>query len=1171
MQIENLVIDANNFANFNPMQKKALNIGIFDKSVVVSSPTAAGKTIIAELCSLNSIINKKKKVVYTCPLRALASEHFNDFKKKYSKKLGIRIAISTGDFDSSSNYLQNYDLIFTTFEKLDSLLRHRASWLSAIGLLIIDEIHELDSDRGPTIEITITKLRHSNPHLQFLALSATIPNAKEIAQWLNANLVESSYRPVKLLEGVLFDGVIEFRPKTEQIEKKKEPLPSIVFDTLKKQKQALVFANTRKRSSSMAKKLSSITESVLTKREKIKLENASKKILSTLESPTEQCAQLAEAVKKGCAFHNAGLLSSQRKVVEDLFRQGEIKIVCSTPSLAAGINMPAFRVVIPSLYRYTSLGNVRIPVREYKQMCLPHDAKIFTEEFGEIEIGKVVNKKLKCKVLSWSEKTKKLEFKHVKTYFNNGRNKLLKLKTNVGGSIKLTPNHPVLIKEKEKFVWKKANDIRKADKLIHLKNIGDLKNNSLFFIDLLPRDNSVYVQNVGSLIFEAKRKLKLTEKELSSKLKVNYKTIYHQKHNKKAIPFEAVLKLCDLLLYSKQKRVNTIRKVKTACGTPALIPKMVNADFLWLAGFIATDGNINHIIDKRTKSEYTTIRLFNKNKKLINKVNKILKNFELTSYIRKREDGLITLEVGATLISKILKNHFGIPFGNKTTNVKVPNFLFNSSKELIGAYLGGVFDGDGNYNEATQRYGSKVRRVLFVSASKEFANGIQKLLLRLGIVATLFEKRKKLRVLLKNKFVSFKKPTFYVVFRKIEYLIKFQQYAQITKCKIDVSYSGYHNINKFHNKADEQIELVGVLKKKRIDKTVNVYNLQIEGNENYFADDILVHNCGRAGRPAFDSSGQSILFANSQMESDELFETYINGEIESIYSKLGIEPVLRTHLLSVIATNFVFDLASMEEFFSKTFYAHQFKDMGEFFEKISKILKELEEMGFVKSSDKKFSATLLGNRVSELYLDPFSAFEMITALKQNKFFDLSYLFLLTNTSEFYPQFSVSKKFEPELWERLQEEKEFLPVKVDEEMFFDENLLKKFNSTLLLSEWINEISEENILKQFNTAPGLLRTKLLLCDWLAYSASELSRLLGLKKHIAPLNRLRKRLKNGVKAELIFLTELRGIGRVRARRLFRAGIKSISDVKKTDIKDLERVIPPAVAVKIKHQLKL
>jgi len=697
MQIEKLVIDANNFANFNPMQKKALDIGIFDKSVVVSSPTAAGKTIIAELCSLNSIINNKKKVVYTCPLRALASEHFNDFKKKYSKKLGIRIAISTGEFDSSSNYLQNYDLIFTTFEKLDSLLRHRASWLSSIGLLIVDEIHELDSDRGPTIEITITKLRHSNPHLQFLALSATIPNAKEISSWLNANLVESSYRPVKLLEGVLFDGVLDFHSKTEPIEKKKEPLLSIVFDTLKKQKQALVFANTRKRSSSMAKKLSSITESVLTKREKIKLENASQKILSTLESPTEQCAQLADAVKKGCAFHNAGLLSSQRKVVEDLFRQGEIKIVCATPTLAAGINMPAYRVVIPSLYRYTSLGNMRIPVREYKQIS------------------------------------------------------------------------------------------------------------------------------------------------------------------------------------------------------------------------------------------------------------------------------------------------------------------------------------------------------------------------------------------------------------------------------------------------------------------------------------------GRAGRPKYDKTGQSVLFANSKMESDELFESYINGEIESIYSKLGIEPILRTHLLSVIATNFVFDLASMEEFFSKTFYAHQFKDMGEFFEKISKILKELEEMGFVKSSDKKFSATLLGNRVSELYLDPFSAFEMITALKQNKFFDLSYLFLLTNTSEFFPQFSVSKKFEPELWERLQEEKDLLPVKVDEEMFFDENLLKKFNSTLLLNEWINEISEENILKQFNTAPGLLRTKLLLCDWLAYSASELSRLLGLKKHIAPLNRLRKRLKNGVKAELIFLTELRGIGRVRARRLFRAGIKSISDVKKTDIKDLERVIPPAIAMRIKQQLKI
>ncbi|MBI5872190.1 DEAD/DEAH box helicase [archaeon] len=224
VNIEQLVLSANNFLDFNEVQKKALKKHWNSKNLVISSPTASGKTIIAELCALNSILEKKRKVVYTCPLRALASEHFNDWKAKYSKGQKIRMALSTGDFDSSSNYLQNYDLIFTTFEKLDSLLRHNAEWLSSIGLLIIDEIHELDSERGPCIEMVASKLRQLNPKVQILALSATIPNSRQIAKWLNAELVESNYRPVKLKEGVYFNEAIHFAKEREGLKSSQKVL-----------------------------------------------------------------------------------------------------------------------------------------------------------------------------------------------------------------------------------------------------------------------------------------------------------------------------------------------------------------------------------------------------------------------------------------------------------------------------------------------------------------------------------------------------------------------------------------------------------------------------------------------------------------------------------------------------------------------------------------------------------------------------------------------------------------------------------------------------------------------------------------------------------------------------------------------------------------------------------
>ncbi|MCD6434078.1 MAG: DEAD/DEAH box helicase, partial [Candidatus Diapherotrites archaeon] len=131
-QIAEIVLKANGYVELNKLQKEIIERNLIDRSLVVSAPTASGKTLIAELFILNTFFNKRKKAIYICPLRALASEHFRDFKRKY-RKYGIKIAISTGDFDSSSRYLSNYDVIFLTYEKLDSLQRHNASWLHDVA------------------------------------------------------------------------------------------------------------------------------------------------------------------------------------------------------------------------------------------------------------------------------------------------------------------------------------------------------------------------------------------------------------------------------------------------------------------------------------------------------------------------------------------------------------------------------------------------------------------------------------------------------------------------------------------------------------------------------------------------------------------------------------------------------------------------------------------------------------------------------------------------------------------------------------------------------------------------------------------------------------------------------------------------------------------------------
>lgn len=193
-----------------PAQEKSIKKGLLQgKNLLVCTPTASGKTLIAELAALKSIIEGKGKAVYIVPLKALASEKYKDFKRRYGKI--AKIALSIGDIDSADPFLVDYDLIICTSEKMDSLIRHHASWLSNIKTVIVDEIHLLnDTERGPTLEILLTILKQLLKNAQIIALSATIGNAEELAEWLNADLIVDEWRPVKLHKGIYLDGEIEF-------------------------------------------------------------------------------------------------------------------------------------------------------------------------------------------------------------------------------------------------------------------------------------------------------------------------------------------------------------------------------------------------------------------------------------------------------------------------------------------------------------------------------------------------------------------------------------------------------------------------------------------------------------------------------------------------------------------------------------------------------------------------------------------------------------------------------------------------------------------------------------------------------------------------------------------------------------------------------------------------
>jgi helicase len=690
------VLKAYNFDNLNPIQSESIKKGLFENNLIVAAPTASGKTLCAVLAGLNCYYNKKMKMVYLCPLIALAQEHYSSFKEKF-EKFGIKIALSIGDYDSSDPWLREYDWIICSNEKADSLIRHGAEWINDIGLIVVDEIHMLtDNSRGPTLEILLTRLKEIAPRAQIIGLSATISNAKEIAEWLNADFVFSEWRPVKLYEGVSFDHTIQFQGKRSyELDEKLWHELAIVDNSLKNKKQVLFFVSSRRNAESLAEKLSEEMKKYLSQKDIENLSKISEDSLNVLEVPTKQCKRLAKCLKSGVAFHHAGLLGKQKKIIEDNFRKGDIKVIVATPTLAMGVNLPSHRVVIRDAKRfYSGYGARYIPVLEYKQMA------------------------------------------------------------------------------------------------------------------------------------------------------------------------------------------------------------------------------------------------------------------------------------------------------------------------------------------------------------------------------------------------------------------------------------------------------------------------------------------GRAGRPEYNDEGEAILVAKNEDEAFELFERFVNAETEQIQSKLAVEPILRMHILALIASDFIKDIQSLHEFFNKTFYAYQYGDITAIEIRVERILDSLINFGFIVRINEKLMPTKLGKRVSELYIDPVTGYKFVSRIKASN--EIGYLQLISDTLEMRPLLSVKesdvKSIEDVLVKNRDKILSEIPKEWDEE--YDE-FMQSLKTSLLFYDWINETSEDDLMSKYGITPGELRTRLANAEWLCYALQELSLLLGKKEVLKDLRKIRVRLKHGIKEELLPLVKLSGVGRVRARRLYSHNLKSLEDLRKVPIAVLQKIVGTSIANSIKKQL--
>jgi helicase len=712
------VMELSGVKELNPVQRLALDKGLLEgKSMVVCAPTASGKTLVAEIACLDAVLNRGKKALYIVPLRALASEKYEEFRQRYGF---LRVGISVGDLDKADPWLAEKDIIIVTSEKLDSLLRHGIGWQGEIGLVVADEIHLMDDPgRGPTLEVVLTRLKRASSPV-ILALSATISNYLDLAEWLGAVPVKSDFRPVQLYVGVSEGRKVWFNPEREvALAGEKDAVRELVEQALDRGKQALVFIGTRRNAEAAAEKLGPDVRRRLSAQEKAALGGLADRVLNVLDRPTRQCERLSGMVRDGVAFHHAGLTNEQRSLIERGFRDGLVKVLSATPTLAAGVNIPAWRVIIRDLKRFGRGGMDYLPVLEVHQMA------------------------------------------------------------------------------------------------------------------------------------------------------------------------------------------------------------------------------------------------------------------------------------------------------------------------------------------------------------------------------------------------------------------------------------------------------------------------------------------GRAGRPRYDTEGEAVLVARSEAEARLVWDRYVTGRPENIYSKLGVEPVLRMHVLALVASGLAPDTRSLVEFFSGTFYAHQYGDVAGLQGLLSKVVAQLKGYGFVRGSrdgeegsgegeagtgfgefrtglsiqegkEEGLWPTKVGRRVSELYI------KGIGILEERGTNDFGVLHLVSNTLEMRPFLGVRKGDAGGLDALLAVQEPFLAEKPPNPWDIEhDDYMRSIKTAWLLKEWAEEAGEDVLLDNFSVTPGELRVRLSNADWLLYSAYELGLLLNLRRTIREARKVRVRVRYGVKEDLLPLVALKGVGRVRARRLWGAGLRKLDDLRKAPLEGLERAVGPAAARQIKGQL--
>ncbi|MBS3107330.1 DEAD/DEAH box helicase [Candidatus Woesearchaeota archaeon] len=820
-------------------------------NVLVSAPTGATKSLTAFLSILNELVDSAEKgiledkvyCVYISPLKALNSDiavnliqPLKEIETLAGKELGIRVAVRTGDTSSSEKQkmLKKVPhILITTPESLAICLVSPKfkNLLHDIDWAIIDEVHSIaENKRGVDLSLSLERLQHSSPAMCRVGLSATIEPLEEIAKFLVGN-----ERPCKIID-VQFIKKLDLKvisPVNDLINVTWNELEKRTYEVLneliQQHKTTLIFTNTRAATERVVHNLKT---------------KFGKKYYEISEEPPYAKSSLIGA-------HHGSLSKDVRFAIEQQLREGKLKCVVSSTSLELGLDIGYVDLVI--------LLDSPKSVARALQRCLTFDMRVLCEDGTYQKIGEIVENKLDIKVISY-DKNKGYIANKVKIWHKNKAKKIFNIALGCGENLKCTGEHPLLTS----YGWKKARELNKGDLIAEIKDKINFQNSIPYLFELMPKDK-IFVINIENFfqkqIDEYLEHNKISVKSFAKIIGMPYSRLIdcrRIKGRKKSIRLDHFLKVCDICNIPMRNFLPYLQYLKTKGRKWAIFPLKPTKEIMWLAGVVATDGCIVKSKDKQTSTDYYKIKIGNKSKLLIDRVKEIISKFDIVPYVSIRDGSFYNLEFGSNLFAHLFES-FGIPSKNKSFALDVNDNLYSFSPDLIYSYLGGIFEGDGNFNEAGM--------VRIFTASKKFALGLHFLLSRLGYSNKVSRNKIKPSKLVKkvsNGYIYcvgiYNKNDLKRFFQNIPiYAEKSKRgelftnnYEFITRCKSEkfLSYSKIKSINV-------------------INKKVNVYNLTLEEEPNNFiVGNVIVHNCGRAGHRLHDTTKGRIVV----LDRDNLVE-----------------------------------------------------------------------------------------------------------------------------------------------------------------------------------------------------------------------------------------------------------------------------------------------------------